>query len=370
MAINSVSTQQHYFISENLHKSPALFEEMLTVEIPHEVTDSVIEDLEKIENHPVEKYYSENQLVEINGLLTKLAEKIRIVTYNILFDLFDDQLKDQTTSWVSRLPRVVESVNHMRPDVLCLQETYPNQIEDLQKSLGDRYDHFVGAGATGEVNAIFYNKERFEIDFDSSSEGLANATLLMPLNPKDEARVAKVPHLLPPELEPGRQLTLAHFTDRLTGKKFTVINAHLTFYRINSREDQAQFIAGIVEKLHAQKIPVVFTGDLNTFPNQPDRKFPFVDGTRVCQVFQRVMKETKDAALLGHLGPNSTGFQNFITRDGKGPWMLGENPDVVLDHIYVSPEVPVIIHATETAMVDGHFPSDHLPVVADIILPD
>ncbi len=378
MAFSDVSSQHHYIKSEDLHKPITIvleegepivigLEEASHQEILPEITYSVMPVLEKIESHPPEKY-SENHLSEIHELLAKQAEKIRVVTYNILLDLFDHKLEDQTHSWAARLPKVVQSINNMRPDVLCLQESYPNQIEDLQTSLGDDYSYFVGAGATGEVNAIFYNRERFEIDWESYGADLANATLEMPLNPKDEQLIPRN-KILPPEIEPGRQLTLAHFRDKLTGKTFAVINTHLTFYRHNSREVQAQYIAGLVQKMQALKIPVIFAGDLNTFSNHPDREFPFFDGTRVCQIFQRMMKDTRDAALLGHIGPSSTGLRTFIGRDGKGPFEIGENPDVILDHIYVSPDVPVIIHATERALVDGRFPSDHMPVIADIVLP-
>lgn len=380
MAFHNSSSHHQYYKSEDSLRKPLMvaleggepieiFLKSANEETLPEITYSIMPVLEEIESHPPEKY-SEKHLAEIRELLAKQAEKIRVVTYNILFDLFDHKLKDPIHSWAARLLKVVQSIENMQPDILSLQETYPNQIEDLQKFLGDRYSYFVGAGATGEVNAVFYNKERLEIDLENYGDGLANATLAMPLNPNDEKWLAKVPNLLPPEIEPGRQLTLVHFHDRSTGKKFAVVNTHLTFFRLNAREDQAHFIAEIVQKLHALNKPVIVTGDLNTFSNAPDREFSFFDGTRVCQIFERVMKDTRNAALLGRLGPAATGLRSFVDRDGQGPFgMMDENPDVILDHIYVSPEVSVIINATETALVDGHFPSDHLPVIADIVLP-
>ena len=375
---NSPSHHQYYKSEDSLRKpiTVALEEGPLEIALEEnfneepfpEITYSIMPVLEQIESHPPEKY-SEKHLAEIRELLARQAEKIRVVTYNILFDLFDHKLKDPIYSWASRLPKVVQSVENMQPDILCLQETYLNQIEDLQKFLGDRYNYFVGAGATGEVNAVFYNKERFEIDLENYGDELTNATLAMPLNPKDEKQLAKIPNLLPPETEPGRQLTLVHFLDRITGKKFAVVNTHLTYFRLNAREDQAHFIAEIVQKLHALNTPVIFTGDLNTFSNVSEREFSFLDGTRVCQIFERVLKDTRNVALLGRLGPAATGLRAFTDRDGQGPFGMDENPDVILDHIFVSPEVLVIINATETALVEGHFPSDHLPVIADIVLP-
>jgi endonuclease/exonuclease/phosphatase family metal-dependent hydrolase len=55
-------------------------------------------------------------------------------------------------------------------------------------------------------------------------------------------------------------------------------------------------------------------------------------------------------------------------QDNK-PFQMTESPEVILDHIYVSPAVSVIINAIEPSLVDGRFPSDHMPVIADILLP-
>jgi endonuclease/exonuclease/phosphatase family metal-dependent hydrolase len=42
---------------------------------------------------------------------------------------------------------------------------------------------------------------------------------------------------------------------------------------------------------------------------------------------------------------------------------------VILDHIYVAGAVEVLLHAVEPARVDGHFPSDHMPLIADLLFP-
>jgi endonuclease/exonuclease/phosphatase family metal-dependent hydrolase len=252
----------------------------------------------------------------------------------------------------------------MHPDILCVQETYPSQLEDLQKSLGDSYLHFVGNSRTGELNAIFYNKERFELDLKYSS-----ASLEMPISPKDDAFVATITDFLPPDLEPGKQLTLVHIYDKLTGKQFVVMNTHLTFYRVNSREAQAYFIADLVQKLHTLNKTVILTGDFNTIPNRPDKTdYHFYDGGYICQIFKTVLKDTKDAALLGHVGPLASSIRDFLYRGNK-PLNDTENPEVILDHIYVSPTVSVLINGIEPCLVDDRFPSDHMPVIADILLP-
>jgi endonuclease/exonuclease/phosphatase family metal-dependent hydrolase len=324
------------------------------------ISDSVMPIMENVEKMPPQKY-SERHYAEIQEALKRDAEKVRVVSYNILFDLFDAQLVDKTHSWESRLPRVVASIKNMAPDLLCLQEVYPKQLEDLRSHLGAEFAFVVGDSKTGELNVIGYRKERFE--------SVSSTSLTMPFNPKDEALVARIPDLLPPELEPGKQLTLAHFLDKLTGKHVVALNTHLTFYRVNSREDQVRFIADLISQLQAEQEVVILTGDFNTLPNRPDLSFPrFYDGTHLEQIFQSVVKDTREVALLGSMGPLST-FTKDFSKAGSHPFEGTGTPGFILDHIYVSKEIEVIAHATEASRVDGHFPSDHMPIVADILLP-
>lgn len=230
------------------------------------------------------------------------------------------------------------------------------------------FAHFVGTSDTEELNAIFYNKNRFDIDTSDYAK-LSSASLAMPLNPKDDALIAAVPGFLPPALEPGRQLILAHLREKSTGKMLAVINTNLTFHRLNAREDQAYFITELARELQALDRPVVLTGDFNTYPNRPDNKdYPFYDGTHICKIFETVLKDCKDVALLGHLGPSCTSVKNFLHRNNR-PIEKAESVGVFLDHIFASPEICILVHAVEACLIDGRFPSDHMPVIADILLP-
>src|ERR1700686_4858768 len=76
------------------------------------ITYSTVSILENLENAPPKKY-SERHVLKINEVLEKKAQKIRIVTYNILFDLFDHQLEDKTYSWPERLPHIIQSIKNM-----------------------------------------------------------------------------------------------------------------------------------------------------------------------------------------------------------------------------------------------------------------
>jgi len=324
------------------------------------ITQSTIPLLNDLSTVSLEKYPQTYQ-DKVQLALQNSSNRIRIVSYNILFNIFDERIKNPEHLWENRLPKLIEIIENINPDILCVQELYPKQLEDIYESIGDRFSFFAGECLTGELNGIFYKKDRFNIDQTSHS-------LQMPMNSKDDEKIQSISNYLPEELEPGRMLTLAHFEDNLTGKSFSVINTHLSFFRINSRQDQAYFIKNLVKNLHAEDRSIILTGDFNTFPNRPGiRTLPFYDGDLICQILQEELKDTKDAALLGHFGPQTTAFHNFFNRKNK-PFTAEEDSDIILDHIFVSDTITTLIHATEPSQVEGQFPSDHMPIIADILI--
>lgn len=113
-------------------------------------------------------------------------------------------------------------------------------------------------------------------------------------------------------------------------------------------------------------MPVVFMGDLNTFPNRPDMSFPALDGDYVDQILtKKTLHDSLHVSVGGHVGPIST----FTNKDPDViPFQGTGTPGVFLDHIYVSKEITVLMHAVQPGTVDGHFPSDHMPVVVDCVL--
>nr|MBA2727947.1 endonuclease/exonuclease/phosphatase family protein [Parachlamydiaceae bacterium] len=300
-----------------------------------------IEQMENIENLlPVK--YSQNQFLEIAATLDHKHEKIRIVSYNTLFNIFDQNL-DEINRWPQRLPRIVELLEEMQPDIIGIQELYTDQSIDLLAHIGNTYSFYSTGYENSELNGIFYRTDRFEV-VDSYIWNMGDV---------DEEQI-------------NQALTMLKLEDLTTGKCVAVFNAHLAFGKIDKRESQARFIAKCIEPIAAQ-MPVVLTGDLNTFPNRPDmEKFPFYDGDYIHRILtQGALKDSKEMSVLGHLGPIST-FSNL--GEDSTPFKGTGTPGVFLDHIYVSKGINVIIHAVQPGTVDGHYPSDHLPVLIDFII--
>jgi len=302
------------------------------------VENSIIPFMEQhefVENlYLSEQKFTKNQFNEISSALKRQGEKIRLMTYNMLFDLYDHNL-DEENRWPNRLPRIVELIREIQPEIIATQELYPNQIEDLVPLINDTYTFFTGQkDPDGESFGIFYNKDRFEL-VDSSAK-----------NP----------------------LSMVHLRDQKTGKQLLVFNTHMPFSNIEKRELHARLIAEIVEPF-AQELPTIFAGDINSFPNRMDlERLPFFDGDYILRILTSgSLKNAREQSLLGHFGPIST-----FTSDGKSadynPFKGTGVPGVILDHIFVSDKVTVLTHAVEPATVDQHFPSDHMPVLIDFFI--
>lgn len=297
-----------------------------------------IEKSEAIENlNPLK--FSTNQYIEITSALSRLDEKIRIVSYNVLFNLYDHNL-EEVNRWPQRLPRIVALIDEMQPDIIGVQELYPSQYESLMPRIGETYAFYARACEDEELNGIFYRKDRFEVV--ESNVWYMTAT---------------------PEVPSSETLTMLQLKDLKTGKVVAIFNTHLAFSKVDKRDFQARFIAEHLEAIGANT-PVILTGDLNTFPHRMDlERLPFYDGDYVHRILTRgCLKDAKDVSILGHLGPLST-FSN--SPDDIAPFKGTGNPGVFLDHIYVSTNINVLIHAVQPGTVEGHFPSDHLPVLID-----
>lgn len=301
----------------------------------------LVEKFEKIENISAKKY-SKMQFEEISAALSRKQESLRIVTFNTLFHLYDHNLSAENR-WPQRLPRIVEVLAEMQPDVMGVQELYPSQLNDLMPYLEEDYAFFAYPCEDGEMNGIFYRKERFEVV---------------------KSQVWYMTEI--PDVPSSETLTMLQLKDQLTGKVFALLNTHLAFSKVDKRGFQANFIGDHIDRV-SKEMPVFLTGDMNTFPHRLDlEKLPFYDGDYVHRVLMKhSLYDSREMSVLGHLGPYSTFTNNS---DDGVPFKGTGTPGVFLDHIYISKGITVLIHAVQPGTVGGLFPSDHLPVLIDAII--
>lgn len=264
--------------------------------------------------------------------------KLRIMSYNMLYNMrLAEEKLPQIHQWESRKPRLLEYLAFACADIIGSQELQEDQLEELMNVLGENYA-FYGAKTRenegrSDINAIFYNHNRFE---------LIDAVTI-------------------PYSDPHKQngFTFCYFKDILLDINFFVINSKLSWgwslEAINRRYAEASQLSEFASQLPENE-PILLLGDFNIIP--------YVDKSSIDEVLTKHnLKDAKNCTNLQHFGPECsiTNSRYFFT-----PFTGPELEGFILDHIYINDKVKVIAHGIDIARVNGEFPSDHFPVIADI----
>lgn len=264
---------------------------------------------------------------------------IRIMTFNIRFDNPDDG----PDAWPHRKDFVASMFRFHQNDIVGTQEGMHHQLVELDEMLPEF--EWVGVGRDagderGEFCAIYYRPDRFEL--------IEEDTFWLSETPD-------VPGSMGWDTAITRITTWARFFDKKNNRRMIVFNTHYDHRGAQARIESSRLILRKIEEI-AQGDPVIFIGDLNTTENDEPYK-----------IITRPDEETDEPKLYdgfyhsvhGHHGPASTwnGFERIF-------------PDRRIDYIFVDSNLTVKQHAILADIRDGHFPSDHLPVVADIIFND
>lgn len=255
---------------------------------------------------------------------------MRVMTFNIRYNNPDDG----EHAWPNRRDSVAALIRFHRADLLGVQEALRGQIDDLTQRLPN-YDWF-GVGRTdgqeeGEFSAIFYRSDRFEL--------LDHNTFWLSPTP-DEVGSQGWDAALP------RIVTWGRFRDRNTDEEFYHFNTHFDHRGQTARRNSAELVVSRADSI-AGGTPLVVTGDFNLTPD-----------SEAYQTLVGSLEDSYHSSATGHYGPEST-FYGFELSGEPGPR---------IDYIFTSSGVDVHRHGTLTDNWDGNYPSDHLPVVADVSL--
>lgn len=259
---------------------------------------------------------------------------IRVMTFNLRLDT----PSDSSNAWPHRKEMVAQTMRFHKADFVGIQEGLPHQLDQLDEMLP--YFDRIGVGRNtpddpGEYSAIYYNKDRFEL--------IENDTFWLSQTPDEVASVgwdAALPRIV----------TWGEFRDTQSGETFFVFNTHFDHVGEEARAESASLILDKIDEL-AGDSPVVVTGDFNTTENDP----PYKILTGETGNHEKPLEDGFYESEYGHHGPTSTwnGFEEIL-------------PDRRIDFIFTNDGFDVIQHATIADQKDGRFPSDHLPVAADI----
>lgn len=259
--------------------------------------------------------------------------QVRLMTWNIRYANKEDEAAGH--GWPQRRGRVFELVKANNPDVLCVQEPLDRQMGDLTEALSD-YDHY-GIGRddgkrAGEFTGVFYKRERFE--------RIEEQTMWLSVTPDVPSKGWDA--VLP------RIATRVRLRDKITGTIFDVWGTHFDHVGITARIESARMLNA---RAASAAVPTVLAGDLNTEPTDP--AYPAM----VAQGALRDARQISESQPTGSVG-TFCGWKQPIKAGGP------------IDYIFASKDVRVARYDVSTQGFQ-QLPnlSDHLPIVADLLIP-
>lgn len=263
----------------------------------------------------------------------KESADLRIMSYNLRYDNPDDGVN----AWDNRKERVTNVIQFYEPVFLGTQEGLLHQIEYLEQEL-EQYS-WIGVGRddgtmSGEFSALFFDTGKVELIDNSEQTIWLSETPSKPGKSWDAA--------LP------RILTYGKFRDRRSGNEFFVLNTHFDHIGDTARAKSAELIVNTIRDL-ASGEPVILTGDFNVTPD--DEPYEIITESA------SGLKDAYEIADLPHTGPHFS-FEGFEVKSGSEQRRI--------DFIFVNDQVKVKKHAIISTFEGDYYPSDHLPVIADV----
>jgi len=248
-------------------------------------------------------------------------EAIRVMSFNVRSD--DDPIH----VWAKRKDRVASVIRFHHADLIGLQEPGQAQLDDLTRALPE-FGSFAGI-----FNPIFYRKSRLHLI--SSGGFYLSETPDQPSQGWDAKFV--------------RATSWARFFDKKKKKEFVFFNTHFDYHGRLARNESTQLLKQKVTEISG-KTPFVIAGDFNLFPE--------LGGEETYKLLTQDFADAQSSAQFPHHGP--TGTWSGFKQAGQ--------PGIKPDCIFIGPKIEVYLHGVLSDTFDGQFPSDHLPVVADLMI--
>ena len=256
-------------------------------------------------------------------------KEIRVATYNLRMDT----PRDSINSWPNRKENVKALIQFHDFDLIGTQEGFVHQIKDLCEIPGWAY---TGSGRddgkeAGEHSAILYKTARFKL-LDSGDFWL-NETPDQPVKGWDATCCNRI-------------CSWAKFKDAHTKKVFYFFNVHFDHQGVIARKESGKLMVLKIKEI-AKNTPVICTGDFNSTPE-----------TEQIKHIQTILNDSYRVSVLPPYGPVGT-FNSF---------QFDAPMKNRIDYIFVSKEFTVLKYAVLTDALEQRYPSDHMPVVADVVL--
>lgn len=258
---------------------------------------------------------------------TAKTQAVTVMSYNVYIKGSGEKSPENRTD------EVVTNIRKYSPDSFGLQEADEGWMERLPAELTEYA--YVGIGRNsnkggGEASPVFYKKDKYEL--------LDSGTFWLSKTPEKASKAWDAMF--------KRICTYAILKDKSTGFTYAHFNAHFDHMGVIARLESVAVITKKIKEI-APDIPVVFSGDLNDYEG----------GDMYNRVTESGLKDTK------YLAEKKNGGN--VTYHGYSELVEKEQP---IDFIFVNGFASkVSSYTVDSEKLNGIYPSDHHPVISDII---
>jgi endonuclease/exonuclease/phosphatase family metal-dependent hydrolase len=268
-------------------------------------------------------------------------KSLRVMTFNIRWQGYGGDGEFIDSGFAYRKPLVLDVLTKYGADIIGLQEASIEQRAALARELPG-FGMFPLPVESGD-ECILYRLARFDLR-DSGHESLR-----------------RVPEIAGTNIG-VRDFVWIHVQDRISGKRFYVINLHLD-HRSSERGRQLDgVLIGEWIRKRTFSDPVILTGDFNGKPDQP--RFLYLTGQRAYAgedgTIDKMPMPMLDTFTVANPHAEYTGTSNAGYR--------GEKNRNQIDFVFVPSGSTVSGSNIIYYHTDGSYPSDHFPLISEFEL--
>ncbi len=266
--------------------------------------------------------------IKIDSIPQKSDEATRIMSFNLRC------VDDEEGSIHNRSQIAVAVIDQYAPDSFGVQEATPKWIKILDKKFSEKYAR-VGEGRSHiemftEYSAVYYRKDKYNL--------IDSGTIWLSETPEKKYTKSF-------DSKHNRIATWAVLENKETGEKFTHINTHLDHVLESTRVEQSKVLLTKISELE-KNTKVICTGDFNTY--------------ETAEAYSVMTASMDDTKLLAEKSDTGITFHKYGT--------IEEHEDGAIDFIFTTKGMKVDTYKIIRNTVEGMYPSDHYPIVADIVL--
>ncbi len=280
--------------------------------------------------------------VSQNEKVATTKDSLRVMTYNVLNDLYYDEDK--------KIPRdisaIAEFIKSQDVDVFGTQETNATHKKEILAEMPNYECHEgIKLKDSNIYNMIFWNADKYK--------KVSSGFQYMSSTPYVESKI--------PESNSYRGFSYVVLESLATHKQFMFVNVHVTYRNAqgdvnddNARFKQVQYLNKFLEGSKCEGMPVILVGDFNSIPSS---------GTiKSVENLERFDSALTVAKSKDDVGGTLSGVSGCTGRD---------KDKYIFDHIFVtSDRIATDYYSVIDAdcKQNGRYLSDHLPIVADITI--